>query len=160
SGAPQIGDVVQIFTSAATRGATAFTDANGYYSADNLTPGTYRIRGSAAPFVPSLKENVGLRACARVLGNGTLNSTPSALQSLRSRRPSTHEPDDWHWTLRSAANRPILRVTEEDSQGTDRGAQTTAVGEKLEDHGLKARVAFIAGSQAEGFGSAGDMTTA
>lgn len=164
AGTPQMGAVVQIFTSAATLGATVFTDANGYYSAENLAPGTYQVRVSAAWFMPSLRENVGLRAGARVLVNVTLNALASSLQSLPARRTPASPPDDWHWALRSVANRPILRVKDkdkdDDSQGTDSGIQPVAAGEKPDEHGVKARVAFIAGSQAEGFGSAGDMTTA
>jgi hypothetical protein len=158
AGIPQMGAVVQIFTSATTLGATVFTDANGYYSAENLAPGTYQVRVSAAWFMPSLKENVGLRAGARVLVNVTLNAIANTMMSLPERRTPASAPDDWHWTLRSVANRPILRMKDDDPG--DPGTQPAVASEKPEDHALKARVAFIAGSQAEGFGSAGDMTTA
>jgi len=160
TGTPQMGAVVQIFTSAATLGATVFTDASGYYSAENLAPGTYQVRVSAAWFMPSLKENVGLRAGARVLVNVTLNAIAATTISLPERRTPSSQPDDWHWTLRSVANRPVLRVKDDDRPGGDNGAQSGPIGEKPDDHALRARVAFIAGSQAEGFGSAGDMTTA
>src|SRR5262249_15505055 len=159
AGIPQMGAVVQIFTSAATLGATVFTDANGYYSAENLAPGTYYVRVSAAWFMPSLKENVGLRAGARVLVNVTLNAIANTMMSMPERRTPASVPDDWHWTLRSVANRPILRMKDDDP-GDNSGTQPASAGEKPDDHALKARVAFIAGSQAEVFGSAGDMTTA
>ena len=38
------------------------------------------------------------------------------------RRSETDEPDDWHWTLRSATNRPILRVLEKDKDSSDNGS--------------------------------------
>src|SRR5262249_39645834 len=114
AGTPQMGAVVQIFTSATTLGATVFTDGNGYYSAENLAPGTYQVRVSAAWFMPTLKENVALRAGARVLVNVTLNALASTLPSLPARRTPNSAPDDWHWALRSVANRPILRLQEKD----------------------------------------------
>jgi len=158
TGTPQMGAVVEIFTSAASLGATVFTDSRGFYSAENLPPGTYYIRVSAASFLPALRENVSLRAGARVLVNVTLNAIAGALQSLPARRSSATEPDDWHWVLRSSANRPVLRAVDQDNQGDD--AWSSNMGETADDHGLRARVAFIAGSEAGGFGSSGDMTTA
>jgi hypothetical protein len=165
SGTPQMGAAVQLFTSAATLGATVFTDSRGFYSAENLPPGTYQIKVTAAAFLPSLRENVSLHAGARVLVNVTLNTLADALLALPARRSSKTEPDDWHWTLRSSANRPILRVanktTHKDDNKGDDGLPQVALpgGEKPNDRAMKARVAFIAGSEAGGFGSAGDMTT-
>ncbi len=136
-----------------------------FYSAENLLPGTYQIKVTAASFLPSLRENVSLRAGGRVLVNVTLNTLADALLLLPGRRSLNTEPDDWHWTLRSAANRPILRVVNKDKHKDDDGKRDTGrpqvalSGEKLDDRAIKARVAFIAGSEAGGFGSAGDMTT-
>ncbi len=101
SGTPQMGAAVQLFTSATTLGATVFTDARGFYSAENLLPGTYQIKVTAASFLPSLRENVSLRAGGRVLVNVTLNTLADALLLLPVRRSLNTEPDDWHWTLRS-----------------------------------------------------------
>src|SRR5262245_31835222 len=155
AGTPQMGAVVEIFTSAASLGATVFTDSRGFYSAENLPPGNYYIRVSAASFLPALRENVSLRAGARVLVNVTLNALAGALQSLPARRSVTSEPDDWHWVLRSSANRPVLRAV--DPNNDDSAPQS---GEGAEERSLKGRVAFIAGSEAGGFGGAGEMTTA
>jgi hypothetical protein len=155
AGTPQMGAVVEIFTSAAALGATVFTDSRGFYSAENLAPGTYYVKVSAVSFLPALRENVGLRAGARVLVNVTLNAMTGAAQALPARRSLATEPDDWHWVLRSSANRPVLRAVD---QNNDNGA--SAASEQAEDRSLKARVAFFAGSEAGGFGSAGDMTTA
>lgn len=167
SGKPQIGAIVEVFTSAAAPGATVFTDAQGVYNVENLTPGIYQIRASAAWFLPTLRENVNLRAGTRVLVNLTLNTLASAVQSLPARRSASTKPDDWHWTLRSQANRPVLRAVAQNSDdnrnntgaGKEDGA-APAHGENADDHSLKARVAFIAGAEGDGFGSAGDMTTA
>src|SRR5215467_4902451 len=153
AGVPQMGAIVEVFTSAATLGATVFTDSRGFYSVENLSPGTYFVKVSAAAFLPALRENVSLRPGARVLVNVTLNAMAGALTSLPARRSATTEPDDWHWVLRSSANRPVLRAVDPDSSVASSDAQET------EDHTLKARLSFIAGSEAGGFGSAGDVTT-
>jgi hypothetical protein len=155
SGTPQIGAVVEVFTSATTLGATVFTDDRGFYSAQDLVPGIYQVKVTALSFLPSLRENVNLRAGARVLVNVTVNALVDSRKLLPALRSSSTEADDWHWTLRSSANRPVLRWQDVKDNGKD-----TSGGEKPEDHSLKAQVAFMAGSEAEGFGGAGDMTTA
>jgi hypothetical protein len=162
SGTPQMGALVEIFTSAATLGSTVITDARGVYSVENLPPGKYQLRVSAVSFVTAWRENVSLRAGARVLVDVTLNTIAEALLAMPPRRSATSKPDDWHWTLRSSANRPVLRVVAaNDDQSDDSASQpASTAGEKPENRSLKARVAFIAGSEAEGFGGSGDMTTA
>jgi len=162
SGSPQMGAVVDIYTTATTVGYTAYTDAQGFYSANNLPPGKYQVKVTAGSFLPSLRENVKLNSGAHVLVNLTLNTLADALKLLPPSRSKNSEPDDWHWTLRSAANRPVLRALEEDKT-TDKGGLVVVsrAPESLQNADrLKGRVAFIAGAQADGFGSAGDMTTA
>lgn len=153
SGTPQMGAVVEIFTSAATLGTTVFTDAHGFYNANNLPAGIYQVKVSAATFLPSLRENVNLRAGARMVVNLTLETMADVLKLLPERRSPDSDPDEWHWTLRSAANRPVLRIF-------DNGPIVVVENpEAAEARELKARVSFIAGSEADGFGSAGEMTT-
>lgn len=153
SGTPQMGATVEISTSAAILGTTVFTDAKGYYTAANLPAGTYQVKVSAATFLPSLRENVSLRAGARLMINLTLNTLADAINLVPSRRSPNADPDEWHWTLRSTANRPVLRIFE------DGPLVVVENSESSDDRVLKARVAFIAGSEADGFGSAGEMTT-
>jgi len=114
SGSPQMGAVVDIYTSAATLGTTVFTDSKGHYSAENLPPGKYQVKVTAVAFLPSLRENVKLNSGAHVLINLTLSTLADALQFLPPRRSNASDPDDWHWTLRSSANRPVLRALEKD----------------------------------------------
>src|SRR5436309_8325327 len=153
AGSPQMGAAVEIFTSAAVLGTTVYTDAQGHYTAQNLMPGVYFVKVSAASFLPSLRENVTLRAGTRVVVNLTLNTLADALKLIPPRRPANAEPDEWHWTLRSAANRSVLRVF-------DNGPLVVVSdSDDPDDRVLKARVAFIAGSEADGFGSAGEVTT-
>lgn len=163
SGAPQMGAVVEVFVSAARVGTTVFTDSRGYYLADNLPAGTYQVKVSAASFLPSLREDVMLRAGARLIINLTVNTLADALKMVPARRSDADEPDDWHWTLRSAANRPILRVLEKDKDSSDSGSLVVVSHKNSErggDRAVKASVAFMAGAEAGGFGGAGDVTTA
>ncbi|HZS26771.1 MAG TPA: carboxypeptidase-like regulatory domain-containing protein [Candidatus Angelobacter sp.] len=163
SGSPQMGAVVQIFVSAAQVGTTVFTDSRGYYVASNLPAGTYQVKVTAAAFLPSLRDDVVLRSGAHLIINLTLNTLADALKLMPPRRTNTDEPDDWHWTLRSSGNRPILRVLEKDKNSQDPGSLVVVSrlgSEQSDNRPVKASVAFIAGSEAGGFGSAGDMTTA
>ncbi|HWZ44400.1 MAG TPA: carboxypeptidase-like regulatory domain-containing protein [Candidatus Saccharimonadales bacterium] len=154
AGAPQSSAVVEVFTSAAKLGVTVYTDLKGYYSAQNLPAGTYYVKASVPSFLPSLQENVNVRPGANVLVNLTLNTLADALKLIPHRRPAEADPDEWHWTLRSSANRPVLRF---DDDGPVMVMAKSP--EEAEDHALRGRVAFIAGSQGDGFGSAGEMTT-
>src|SRR5689334_4667291 len=164
SGTPQMGAVVEVFVSAVKVGTTVFTDSRGYYLADNLPAGTYQVKVTAISFLPSLRENVLLRSGAHLIINLTVNTLADALKLMPVRRSDADEPDDWHWTLRSAANRPILRVLEKDKDSSDNSSMVVVSHNKSERGGsqlpVKASVAFIAGAEADGFGSAGDMTTA
>src|SRR5580765_4892874 len=163
SGAPQMGAVVEVFVSAARVGTTVFTDSRGYYLADNLPAGTYQVKVTAASFLPSLREDILLRSGAHLIINLTVNTLADALKIMPARRSDADESDDWHWTLRSATNRPILRVLEKDKDSSD--SQSLVVvshknSEQGSDRAVKASVAFMAGAEAGGFGGAGDVTTA
>jgi hypothetical protein len=155
SGTPQMGAVVEVLGSAtqALKVFTlqVFTDDRGFYSVPGLLPGTYSVKVSAPSFLPSLREKIGLRAGAKLMVNVTLTSLFEAIQLVPSRNPV--DDDDWKWTLRSVANRPILRVLED---GTTVVAQS---GESAADHDLKGSLSFIAGSPGQGFGSPADMST-
>lgn len=158
AGAPQSSAVVEISASAATLGVIVVTDARGFYSAANLPAGIYRVKATFPTFLPSLQENLTLRTGAHLVVNLTLSTLSDALKLIPQRRPAQADPDDWHWTLKSSANRPVLRVY--DDGPTVVVSRNDARGEDSEDRVLRASVAFIAGSQADGFGSSGEMTTA
>jgi hypothetical protein len=144
SGTPQMGAVVEIAGSAA-RTLTVFTDVAGFFSAANLLPGIYLVKVSAPSFLPSVNEKVGLQPGTSLRLNITLTSLLNGLRVGPLR--GTADDDDWKWTLRSVANRPVLRVF------------NPATGAELVDHNLKASVSFLAGSAAEGYGSGSDMST-
>jgi len=145
SGIPQMGAVVEIFGSAA-RGLTVFTDDAGFYSATELVPGLYNIKVTAASFLPALREKIGLRPGGTARVDVTLNTLLNVMQVGPLRGASDN--DDWKWTLRSVANRPILRVLDDPTAGPEK-----------QDHDVKGQLSFLAGSAAEGYGSGSDMST-
>jgi hypothetical protein len=149
SGAPQMGAVVEVL-GAAAHTVRVFTDENGYFSATDLIPGLYDLKVSAASFLPTLKEGVGLRPGARVLVNLTLNTLFEAIKMAPVRGPA--EVDDWKWVLRSVSNRPILRLIDDPSAKLGSGEQKSG-------HDLRGSLSLVAGSAAEGFGSASDLGT-
>ena len=149
SGTPQMGAVVEIAGSAA-RTLTVFTDSAGFYFASDLLPGLYSIKVSAPSFLPTLREKVGLQPGISLHLNITLGTLLNAMRVGPLR--GTADDDDWKWTLRSVANRPVLRVLDDPAPGAERGAEQ-------QDHDLKATLSFLAGSEAGGYGSGSDMST-
>jgi hypothetical protein len=157
-GTPQMGALVEIFAVGALQPVVAFTTQAGSYQSANLTPGSYRLKVTAASFLPSLVENVVVRSGGRAVINVTLNTLAEAVRFIPPRQLSAQDQDDWKWTLRSAANRPILRF--DDSQGLVLASSASGNAPENRDlHGVSGRVAFVAGSQADGFGSGPDYGT-
>lgn len=154
NGTPQMGALVEIFSSGVLQPVVAFTSQSGTYEAAALAPGNYRIKVTAASFLPSLVENVAVRAGGRAIINVTLSTLAEAVRLLPPRQMSPQDQDDWKWILRSAANRPILRFDSEHGL-----VVASSAAEAQDNHAIKARVAFVAGSQADGFGSAPDYGT-
>src|SRR5215475_8863110 len=152
AGVPQMGAVVEVL-SVAAHDLRVFTDDRGFYSISNLVPGTYSLKVSAPSFLPALRDRIGLRAGSAMVVNVTLNTLFEAIQLGPMRGPA--DDDDWKWTLRSAANRPVLRVLEDGSTVTTVGKENR----EAEDHDLKASLSFLAGSPSEGYGTVSDMST-
>ncbi len=113
-GIVQMGALVQILTADSSMVGTAITDLHGRYLIAHLVPGKYQVRATAALFIPALKGNLVLRSGARAVVDLTLNTLFESSAWIPAERRKTDEPsDDWKWTLRSAANRPILRWNED-----------------------------------------------
>ena len=146
SGTPQMGAVVQILGTA-NRTLTVFTDSAGYYIATDLLPGVYSLKFTAPSFLPALREKIGLRPGASLNVNVTLSTLLGAMQ-LGPVRAVTDD-DDWKWTLRSVANRPILRIFDDPAARAEK-----------QDHEMRGAVSFVAGSAAGGYGTGSDMSTA
>jgi hypothetical protein len=145
SGVPQMGAVVEIVGTAA-RTLTVFTDGAGFYSASDLLPGLYTVKVSVPSFLPAWRDKVGLHPGTNTHLNVTLNTLLNGMRVGPLRGNS--DDDDWKWTLRSVANRPVLRVFDDPKSGGDRP-----------DRNLKASLSLLAGSAAEGYGSGSEMST-
>lgn len=116
SGAPQTGALVQIFTPDASLIASAITDLRGRYRISNLHAGSYRVRATAALFLPAQREGLQVKNGSRAVVDLTLSTLFSLSDWLPAQRRKADEPgDDWMWTLRSSANRPILRMADDDN---------------------------------------------
>jgi hypothetical protein len=145
AGTPQMGAEVEIAAST-SRSLTVFTDDAGFYYAADLMPGMYSLRVSAPSFLTALREKIGLHPGASLHLNITLNTLLNVMQVGPLR--GSADDDDWKWTLRSVANRPVLRVFDDPASSVEQQGPT-----------LKASLSLLAGSAAEGYGSGSDMST-
>jgi hypothetical protein len=145
SGDPQMGAVVEIL-GAADRTFTVFSDGAGYYTATGLLPGIYSLKVSAPSFLPALREKIGIHPGTHINVNVTLNTLLDVMQLGPVR--ALPDDDDWKWTLRSVANRPILRVFDDPATPAEK-----------QDHDLRGTLSFLAGSAAGGYGTGSDMST-
>jgi hypothetical protein len=149
-GVGQLGALVQVVAENSTVLGTAFTDLHGRYLIPHLTPGKYEVRASAALFVPAMRGNLQLRAGAQTIVNLTLNTLFESATWIPAERRKADEPsDDWKWTMRSAANRPILRMAEDG----DVIMVSSSAAEPPRKHTDRARAEMTAGDG--GFGSSG-----
>lgn len=112
AGIAQIGAVVELLRPDMTVVASVFTDGKGHFSIPSVMPGRYALKAMGASFLPSLRE--GLRVRSNTVVNLTLNTLFEVMQWLPAEpRAASAQSDDWAWTLRSAANRPLLRWLED-----------------------------------------------
>ncbi len=122
-GTPQMGTLVELWSSDATIIASAFSDAHGRYIMPTVIPGKYQLRASAAFFVPVLRNNLRLTAGTQSIVNLTMSAMFEAENWLPAQRRRADEPvDDWKWTLRSTAARPLLRLVDEDGHAISTSA--------------------------------------
>jgi hypothetical protein len=125
-GVPQIGAEVQLLRADLSVAAVAFTDSKGRYSFPAVMPGKYAVKAMGESFLPAMRENLRIRS--NTIVNLTLNTLFEVMQWLPAQpRAADAQADDWAWTLRSAANRPLLRwledgplVVVEDGHGSTR----------------------------------------
>ncbi len=146
SGAPQMGAMVEVLGPAA-QALTVFTDEHGFYSVPALLPGLYNIKATATAFLPTVREGLALRPGSKLLINLTLNTLFDAVKMAAPRTQA--DDDDWKWVLRSAANRPLLRMVDDPPAKTESDKSS---------HDLKGSLSFLAGSDSEGYGSSAGAT--
>jgi hypothetical protein len=112
AGTPQIGAVVQLLRPDLSVVANVSTNERGRFLIASILPGRYALKAMGTSYLPSLRENIRVRSTTVV--NLTLNTLYEVMQWLPSEpRPGSAQQDDWLWTLRSAANRPLLRWLED-----------------------------------------------
>jgi hypothetical protein len=113
-GTPQMGAMVELMAADATVVARAYTNVRGAFTFDHIFPGTYQIKATGDSFLPTLREDLRLRARSKIVVNLTLSTLFEAVQWLPAQPRSPDEPsDDWKWTLRSSSNRPLLRLLQD-----------------------------------------------
>lgn len=112
AGVPQIGAVVELLRPDLSVIASVYTNSRGRYRFPDVDPGRYAVKVMGATYLPSLRENV--RVQTSIVVNLTLHTLYEAMQWLPAQpRQPGDGADDWKWTLRAAANRPLLRWLED-----------------------------------------------
>ena len=112
AGVPQIGAIVQLLRPDLSIIAIVYTNDKGQFSIPAVEPGRYALKAIATSFLPSLREDV--RVHRGTIVNLTLSTLYEVMQWLPAQpRAANAQKDDWAWTLRSAANRPLLRWLED-----------------------------------------------
>ena len=150
AGVPQIGAQVQLLGPGMSVIASVYTDGEGRFLISSLMPGRYALKAMGPFFLPALRENIRIRSGTVV--NLTLNTLYEVIQWLPAQsRAGDSQQDDWAWTLRSAANRPLLRWLEDGPLVVVSDGSGTVPK-------LKARL--IASGQTGTFGESGERITA
>jgi hypothetical protein len=150
AGMPQIGAEVQLLRPDLTILTSVFTDTAGHFQISSVLPGRYAIKALGASFLPSLRPDMRVRTS--IVVDLTLNTLYEVMQWLPSQPRSSNTPaDDWKWTLRSAANRPLLRWLED-------GPLVVVSDSSGKSRKLKARL--MATGQQGSFGESGERVSA
>jgi Carboxypeptidase regulatory-like domain len=146
-GTPQIGALVQLVNTDLSVIAETFTDDHGHYVLPQVLPGVYGVKASASLFLPTLREDLRVAADSKVVVNLTLNTLYEAFRWLPAQPRQVDEPkDDWDWTLRLSANKPLLRMLQD-------GPLVVVTEGDGQNAALKARVTIRGGES--GFGDGG-----
>ena len=152
TGTPQVGIIVELLRADSTLAARVFTDSKGNYSIASVLPGQYALKAMGGSFIPTLKQNLRIRA--NTIVNLTLNSLYDLMEfAPQMRRPRPQGEDDWAWTLRTAESRPLLRWQEDGSPILvwDGAAETRGGAPN------RRRVRLIASAGEKRFGSGGQQ---
>ena len=113
-GTPQMGAVVQLLRPDFSVALETYTDDHGRYRIATILPGVYEVKASADLFLPTLRENLRVLGGSKLVVNLTLDTLYEAFRWLPARtRPADEPKDDWTWTLRLSANRPLLRLLQD-----------------------------------------------
>ncbi len=140
AGSGQVGTLVELLGPAHNVLASAFTDNSGRFVLSAPASGTFDLRASAAMFLPAVASSLSVKSGTTSVVNLTLLTLEDALQWLPAQRRAPGEPaDEWKWTLRSPADRPLLR-------DFDPGPVITAGNGKSLERDTHARTALLSQS--------------
>ena len=154
-GTPQMGALVELLTADATTMFSTMTDDHGRYILPSVIPGKYQLRATAAFFVPVTRPNLSLHAGAQAIINLTMNTFFEANGWLPAQKRTPGEPaDDWKWTLRSTASRPLLRYVDPET-----GLEMSTSSAEVHKASKQARVAMFNGDGAFGDGGMHQVLT-
>lgn len=113
-GSPQVGAVVELLRPDFSVATEVYTDDHGHYRIPSIIPGIYEVKASGALFLPTLRENLQMLSGSKSVVNLTLNTLYEAFRWLPAQPRQADEPkDEWTWTLRLSANRPLLRLLQD-----------------------------------------------
>jgi hypothetical protein len=144
-GAPESGALVELMRPDQKIVAEMATDTHGHFALHHIAPGVYDLRATNPLFLPTIRENLELAASTRVVVNLTLNTLYEAFRWLPAEpRKAQEPPDDWTWTLRLSADRPLLRMLQ--------NGPLVVVTDSNGDRALKARVTLRGGDSRFGDG--------
>ena len=114
-GIPQMGALVQLLADGSGVIGRSFTDLHGRYLIAGVRSGRYQVRATANLYVPASRYNLRVQAGKRAVADLRLVGLFDLSAWFPAETRKAEEPkDDWDWTLRSAASRPILRFSPED----------------------------------------------
>ena len=157
-GTPQMGALIELLGPDAAVIAQTYTDDHGRYLLSALSPGQYQVRASAAFLLPSLRSNLKLDPGLRSVANLTMTAMIEVGVWFPAQKRGVDEPsDDWRWTLRSAANRPLLRLDDGDSR--DPEDQEDAGSERTRAAATQARFTVSSGDGSFANGGTRQMFT-
>ena len=158
-GVAQAGALVQVVMAGLDAPRTTFTDVHGRYSIVNLVPGKYAVQASAALFISTSKDNLLLRPGKWAVVNLTLATLFDTSAWIPAERRKSDEPgDDWKWTLRSSANRPMLRLAD-DGTGEATGVLTSSSATETHRDQQQTRAALTSGDGGFGHGGTHNVLT-
>src|ERR1700730_17059967 len=112
TGVVQMGAAVSLYNRYDELVRRAFSNQDGKFVFDSLTPDVYSIRVNLASFVPALRRNIPVLAGSEKLLKIHLASALSTIELVPLSSPEgALMSDSWKWVLRSShATRPILRL--------------------------------------------------
>ena len=116
-GIPQLGALVELLGPGSSVLAHTYTDDHGRYLLPAPEAGRYELRTSAAFLLPVLRRNLRVTESGKTLANVTMSALFEVGDWFPVERRSKTEPaDDWRWTVRSSAERPLLRLAEDSTE--------------------------------------------